>query len=142
MWSSKSLSEPLRIRLYTASITPIALYGCEAWSMTNEVKKLLKAFNAKCLSRILGIRVRQVVEENIGPSIIKAALKRRWLWLGHILRMSDSRAVKKVFLASNPRSPPYPAWGLTGILPWNYAEASKRALDRQKWENEFESVMK
>ena len=44
------------MRLYRALIQPIALYGCETWTLTATIEKKLLTFEMAALRTILGVR--------------------------------------------------------------------------------------
>jgi len=51
--SSRLLSKNVKIKIYRTIILPVALYGCETWSMTLREEKKLRVFE------------NMVLEENI-----------------------------------------------------------------------------
>jgi hypothetical protein len=93
--SSHLLSKNAKTRMYKTIILPVALYGCEAWSLTLREEHRLRVF------RIFGPQRDEVIggwrklhnEElyNLysSPSIIRMIKSRRMRWLGHVARMGD-----------------------------------------------------
>ena len=55
IWSSTSINEGIKIRLFTTIVVPTALYGCEAWRHTERIAKKLNVFQQRCLRRIFRI---------------------------------------------------------------------------------------
>jgi len=51
LWSS--VNYKLKLRVLKCCIFPIAMYGCEAWTMSKNIADRLNAFEAKCYRRIL-----------------------------------------------------------------------------------------
>ncbi len=45
------------MRVYRSLILPIALYGCEAWTLRSAEKKQLLVFEMAALRKILGVRI-------------------------------------------------------------------------------------
>ena len=45
-----------KVRLYRALIQPIALYGCESWTLTQYEEKKLLVFEMAALRKFLGLR--------------------------------------------------------------------------------------
>ena len=53
---SRLLSKYLKTKIYRTIILPVALYGCEAWSLTAREERKLKVFENMVLRRIFGPR--------------------------------------------------------------------------------------
>ena len=54
--SSRLLPKNLKIKIYRTIILPIALYGCETWSLTLREERMLRVFENMVLRRIFGPR--------------------------------------------------------------------------------------
>ena len=52
--SSSLLSKNLKIKIYRTIILPVALYGCETWSLTLREEHRLRVFENRLLRRIFG----------------------------------------------------------------------------------------
>ena len=52
--SSSLLSKTLSIKIYRTIILPVALYGCESWSLTLREEHRLRVFENKVLRRVFG----------------------------------------------------------------------------------------
>jgi len=61
--SSRLLSKNLKIRIYRTIISPVALCGCETWSLTLREKRKLRVFENTVLRRIFLPRREEVTEE-------------------------------------------------------------------------------
>jgi hypothetical protein len=48
------LSKNVKIRVYETIILPVALYGCETWSLTLREEHRLRVFENRVLRRIVG----------------------------------------------------------------------------------------
>jgi len=59
--SSRLLSKNLKIKIYTTIILPVALYGCETWSLTRREERKLRVFENMGLRRIFGPRRDEVM---------------------------------------------------------------------------------
>lgn len=106
--SSKLLSRRTKIRIYKTLVRPILLYGCEAWTLTQKEEAKLLVTERKVLRKILGpvrkedgswhVRKNKDVERLFGePNILGEMKARRLGWLGHVVRMEQDRAVKRVY---------------------------------------------
>ena len=60
--SSRLLSKNLNIKVYRTIILPIALYGCETWSLALREERNLRVFE-KVLRRIFGTMREEVTRE-------------------------------------------------------------------------------
>ena len=90
----KTLWKSTSIKLNTKYILSVLLYGAECWKTTSTMELKLEVFQNKCLRRILKIFWPNTISNEdmrnrtgISP-IADVIQKRRWLWLGHVLRMS------------------------------------------------------
>ena len=98
VWKAKNVSRVVKLRLYLAGVISVLVYGCEAWRMTENALKALRGWNAKCL---IQFTERERVEECRSPSIDLLGFieKRRVVWLGKILRASETSLLRQVVLA-------------------------------------------
>jgi hypothetical protein len=62
--SSRLLSKNLKIRIYRTIILPVALYGCETWSLTLKVERRLRVSENRVLRRIFGPKRDEVTRES------------------------------------------------------------------------------
>ena len=83
VWAARRIGRRTKIRL---------LYGCETWKITKTDERKLNSFQCQCLRRMLRIRWQQrmtnkrVIELAEINDISCEVRRRRWNWLGHILR--------------------------------------------------------
>ena len=101
IWKCRNLSNQLKVQLFNSLIVPIAIYGCETWTLKIENERNLLAFEMRCLRRIAGITYTEhVTNEEVrrrlkSPDTILNKIKRQQLrWLGHIKRMDHDRLPK------------------------------------------------
>ena len=57
------LSNNLKIKIYRTIILPVALYGCETWSLVLMEERKLRVFENMVLRRIFGPRRDEVTGE-------------------------------------------------------------------------------
>ena len=92
VWAARGVGERTKIRLFKTLVRPVLLYGCETWKITKNDERKLNSFQCQCLRRLLRIRWQQrmtnkrVVELAEINDISCEVRRRRWNWLGHILR--------------------------------------------------------
>ena len=92
------LSKNLKIKIYKTIILPVALYGCETWSLTLREERRLKMFENRVLMRIFGPKRDEVTgkwrklhnEElndlQSSPHIVRVIKSRKMRWAGHVAR--------------------------------------------------------
>jgi hypothetical protein len=54
IFQSKLISKKSKIKLYKALIRPVAVYGSECWTLTDNIKQKLLVFERRILRRIFG----------------------------------------------------------------------------------------
>jgi hypothetical protein len=99
----------VKIRTYKTVIRPVILYGSETWTITGKVASTLMTWERKILRKMYGPkcergvwRIRSNLEmQNMykSPDIVTEIKVRRLEWLGHVIRMEDTRLPKMVFNA-------------------------------------------
>jgi hypothetical protein len=108
--SSRLLSRNVKVEIYKTIILPVALYGCETWSLTLREKHRMSVFENRVLRRIFGPKRDEISGEwrrlYIGelhnlysfPYINRQIKPRRMKWAGHVARMGEGRKVYKVLM--------------------------------------------
>ena len=61
--SSRLLSKNLKIKIYRTIILPVALYGCETWSLKLREVGRLRVFENRVLRRVFGPKRDEVTGE-------------------------------------------------------------------------------
>ena len=56
IWIAKRLPTALKVRLCKASCLSILLYGCEAWTLTQQHKNILDSYATSCYRIMLNIK--------------------------------------------------------------------------------------
>ena len=101
-WKSKNISLPVKVKLYESLVISTLLYGAELWPLPVTHMKKLEAAHHKFQQRLLGItwedKVRnEEIRRKTGLRKLELIIKERRLrWLGHVLRMEDSRIPRQV----------------------------------------------
>ena len=149
IWRSSQINRKTKIMLFKSNVIAVLLYSCETWKMTKGDEKLLDTFQHKCLRKILKIYwprkvSNETMRETAGVEKTSTLIKkRRWQWLGHVLRM-EANAHPRIALGWAPegkrkRGRPKETWRRTiererkdlGFGSW--AEAARSAQDRNTW---------
>jgi len=137
------------VRLFNSLVKSVLLHGCETWKMTEGNKKTLDIFHTKCLRRIYKVfwpyvvSNRELLSRSNGREISREVLKRKWDWLGHILRRNkdDHCQVAITWAPEGKRKVGRPIvnWRRTaerernsmGWSSWN--QARQVAINRAEW---------
>ena len=98
VWKSGILSKSTctKIRIFKSNVIAALLYGCESWRMAKGDEAKLDTFQHKCLRRLLNIcwpmraSNEEVRRRADTETISEPVRKRRWAWMGHVLRMDNS----------------------------------------------------
>ena len=150
IWNSRQISVATKIKLYKSNVRSVLLYAAETWRTNKKIESKLRGFEGRCLRRILRLwwelRVtnKEVARRTGISCIVQEVKRRRWRWLGHVLRMNRSRH-PFIALTWNPqgqrhRGRPQGTWRRTidderkeAGKTWN--ELRWLAQDRTQWRN-------
>ena len=109
-FSSRLLSQKLKVKTYKTIILPVVLYGCETWSLTLREKHRLRVFENKVLRKIFGAKKDEITGEwrklhnaelhafYSSPNIVRNLKSRRLRWAEHVARMGQSRNAYRVLV--------------------------------------------
>ncbi len=154
VWRSTKLTLQTKLRIFKSNVLLVLLYGSECWKATKEISRKLDVFQTKCLRRIKRIFWPNKISNkdllsscNLEPVSI-VVQKRRWRWLGHVLRMRAD-PVPRVVLRWTPqgkrsRGRPKETWRRTvqkDLLEHGLTmeAARQQAEDRQMWRSLMEA---
>jgi len=96
VWRQSRLSLRTKLRLYTALVVSVLLYGAETWTLTKSDKQKLESFQMTFLRLILGIRWLyfapnvSVMNQTQEQSIHNRIQDRRISVLGYVCRLQES----------------------------------------------------
>ena len=155
IWKSQQYSLHTKIRLYNSNVKSVLLYGSECWRVVKSDMTRVESFHNRCLRRICRIfwpnkiSNRDLYTQTGSQSIVGEIKRRRFRWLGHVLRMEENR-ISKVALRWTPpgkrkRGRPKTTWCRTvmdelkeGELTWG--QAQHEARDRNSWRGVIEAL--
>ena len=137
----KSQSTELKWRTLKACIFPVAIYGCEAWTISKTDEKKITSFKMKCYRKILRIswterKTNASVLEQLGvkaPQLLNLIKKQKLSHFGHIKRHNT---LEKLFLegtCEGRRGRGRPRRWTQDIGEWmgvSTVEAGRQALER------------
>ena len=97
IFKSRDITLTTKIRLVKAMIFPVAMYGCESWTVKKPEHQRIDAFELWCWRRLLRVpwtarRSNQstLKETSPGCSLEGLVLKLKLHYLGHLMRRVDS----------------------------------------------------
>jgi hypothetical protein len=146
----KGLNRSSKLKKYKSLIRPVVTYGFEAWIPTNR-NEHLRIFERRIMRKIVGpvqnkdgswrIRMNYELNELIGNvDIVRFIKSRRTAWLGHVMRMNDKTAPKRILkwkpIGTRTRGRPRKRWiagteeelQIMGIRRWR-----KQCEERAEW---------
>ena len=92
---NSSIAFNLKMKIYKTAICSLLTYGCEAWSMDERIRAMINGANARCLCRFTGKDAHQEASVRTRTfDLVMAIRRRRFKWLGHLLRLEGKRLVK------------------------------------------------
>ena len=107
LFTSKLISQNIKLQLYNTLICPTVIYASEAWVLKENMINKLMIFKRRIMRKIFGptqsddgywrIQTNQEINDILkGQNIIGFIKKQRWNWLGHVERMAEDNNVKKI----------------------------------------------
>ena len=96
IFKSRDITLPTKVRLVKAIVFPVAMYGCESWTI-KKAERRTDAFELWCWRRLLRVpwtarRSNQFILKEISPGISLEGmmLKLKFQYFGHLMRRVDS----------------------------------------------------
>ena len=94
--NSDKISLDLKLRLYEASVLSLLTFGCETWTLSPQVLRMLNGANSRMLARFTGQSIpKEARPQTTSLNIIRKIRQRRLRWVGHILRAGSHRLAYK-----------------------------------------------
>jgi hypothetical protein len=117
IWTSASLHPDTKLQLYNSLVLSILLYGCEAWTITEEQQRRLEVFHNRCMRTIKGFTLLDHIStpdlhthppksQPIQSHLVKHQLR----WVGHLARKPNTYLPRQMlfahFISPKPNRPP------------------------------------
>ena len=140
----RTMSIDTRLRVLNCYVFPILMYGCESWTITQELEKKLKATEMWMLRRMLRISWTEHVsnEEVLGRANYNRRLlgiirKRQLSFLGHAMRKEGIENLALTGKVCGKRGKGRPRLTfMRSLSAWTNVEESemlRKSKDRIKW---------
>ena len=97
IFKSRDITLLTKVRLVTAMVFPVVMYGCEIWTLKKAERRGIDAFELWCWRRLLRVpwtarRFNQSILKKISPGISLEGmmLKLKLQYFGHLMQRVDS----------------------------------------------------
>ena len=94
IWKDHRLPLSMKLKMYQTSVCSTSTHTCEAWDLTDEVKRTINGFNSRCLHVTTNRDYRETATHP-ELNILLSIRRKRMEYLGHILFMGDHRLVRR-----------------------------------------------
>ena len=131
IWKDHRLRRSAKIRLYKSSVCSTLTHACEAWNITQDVRKMINGFNSRCLHVITGKPYRDTAVNPVF-NLILAIRKCRLRFLCHILHLEPNRLIRRT-LEAYINTCPTEGSLLEDCGPTLFRELALQADDRDAW---------
>ena len=97
IFKSRDITLPTKVHLVKAMVFPLAMYGCESWTVKKAERRRIDAFELWCWRRLLrgpwtARGSNQSILKEIGPgcSLERLMLKLKLQYFGYLMQRADS----------------------------------------------------
>ena len=140
---SRRMRKTVKKQMIKTLIWPVALYGCETWTLRKEEIDRLEAFEmwlwrrmerVSWVDKVTNVRMLEEIDEK--RSLIESIVKRKKNWAGHVLRGEGLLKLVIEGRIEGKRTVGRPRMGmLDDLKEGSYEKMKRRADDREVWRN-------
>ena len=140
IWKDHRVPVSMKLKLYQTTVCSTLTHACEAWELTDNIKRMLNGFNSRCLHIITNKEYRETAT-NPDFNLILMIRRRRLRYLGHILRMDKHRLVRRTLVAYVHGGDNIPTGSLLEDCEIMAVEdLASRARDRNEWKKRVKAL--
>ena len=146
IWQSHGIHTSTKIRLMKALVWPVALYGCESWTLKKTDEARINAFEMKCLRQLLRVfwtdrKTNEWVLATAGVdrNLLISVKERKLAYFGHVMRKQGDCLEKMLMQGTTPgaraRGRPRTNW-LNNITSWtglSMEQLARTVENRHQW---------
>ena len=151
---SRDITLPTKVHLVKAMVFPVAMYGCESWTVKKVEHRKIDVFELWCWRRLLRVpwtarRSNQSILKEIshGCSLEGLMLKLKLQYFGHLMQRADS--LEKTLMLGGiggrrKRERQKMRWldGISNSMHMSLGELWEFVTDREAWHDAIHGVTK